>query len=156
LFSDPVLTEIAAEHGKSVVQVVLRWLTQLGIVAIPKSVRRDRMEQNFDIFDFTLSDEQMSRIAGLDTGEGLFIDDEDPATVSQMSKVRFRGLNADANQDTGQQRPGRRLMLVLRGRSCGTGRGGHVQQDHGVVIGGAGLGDVDAEALAGVPSSCIP
>src|ERR1700739_3112259 len=65
LFADPVLTEIAAARGKSVAQVVLRWLTQRGVVAIPKSVRRDRMEQNFDIFDFTLSDEQMSRIAGL-------------------------------------------------------------------------------------------
>jgi 2,5-diketo-D-gluconate reductase A len=90
LFTDPVLTEIGTAHGKTVAQVVLRWLTQLGVVAIPKSVRRDRMEQNFDIFDFTLSDEQMSRIAGLDTGAGLFIDHEDPATISQMSKVRFR------------------------------------------------------------------
>ena len=90
LFTDPVLSGIAAAHGKSVAQVVLRWLTQLGIVAIPKSVRRDRMKQNFDIFDFTLGDEQMSRIAGLDTGAGLFIDHEDPQTVSQMSKVRFR------------------------------------------------------------------
>ena len=60
LFTDPVLTEIGTAHGKTVAQVVLRWLTQLGVVAIPKSVRRDRMEQNFDIFDFTLSDEQMS------------------------------------------------------------------------------------------------
>jgi 2,5-diketo-D-gluconate reductase A len=84
-----VLTEIGTAHGKSVAQVVLRWLTQLGVVAIPKSVRRDRMEQNFDIFDFTLSEEQMARIAGLDTGAGLFIDHEDPQTVSWMSKVRF-------------------------------------------------------------------
>jgi 2,5-diketo-D-gluconate reductase A len=89
LFTDLVLTEIAAAHDKSVAQVVLRWLTQLEVVATPKSVRRDRMEQNLDIFDFTLSDEQMSRIAGLDTGAGLFIDYEDPATVSQMSKMRF-------------------------------------------------------------------
>jgi 2,5-diketo-D-gluconate reductase A len=89
IFTDPVLTEIAAAHGKTVTQVALRWLTQLDVVAIPKSVRRDRMEQNFNIFDFTLSDGQMSCIAGLDTGAGLFIDHDDPQTVSRMSKVRF-------------------------------------------------------------------
>ena len=65
-----MLTGIGAAHGKTVAQVVLRWLTQLDVVAIPKSVRRDRMEQNFDIFDLTLSDEQMARIASLDTGAG--------------------------------------------------------------------------------------
>ena len=76
-----MLTGIAAAHGKTVAQVALRWLTQLDVVAIPKSVRRDRMEQNFDIFDFTLSDGQMSSIAGLDTGAGLFIDHEDHVYV---------------------------------------------------------------------------
>ena len=82
LFTDPTLTEIGAAHGKSVAQVVLRWLTQRDIVAIPKSVQPERMAQNLAIFDFTLTDEQMARIAGLDTGASLFFDHRDPAMVS--------------------------------------------------------------------------
>ena len=82
LFTDPTLTEIGAAHGKSVAQVVLRWLTQRGIVAIPKSVQPARMAQNLAIFDFTLTDDQMARIAGLDTGASLFFDHRDPAMVS--------------------------------------------------------------------------
>ena len=82
LFTDPALTEIGAAHGKSVAQVVLRWLTQRGIVAIPKSVQPARMAQNLAIFDFTLTEQEMSRIAGLDTGTSLFFDHRDPAMVS--------------------------------------------------------------------------
>jgi len=63
LFTDPVLTEIGEAHGKSAAQVVLRWLIQRNIVTIPKSVRRNRMEQNRDVFDFDLSDDEMARIA---------------------------------------------------------------------------------------------
>jgi 2,5-diketo-D-gluconate reductase A len=85
LFSDPVLSEIGAAHGKSVAQVVLRWLTQRGVVVIPKSVRPDRMRENIDIFDFELTDEQMTRIAGLDTGATLFFDHHDPAMVSWLN-----------------------------------------------------------------------
>ena len=69
LFTDPLLSAIAEEHGKSVAQVVLRWLIQRDVVVIPKSVRPERMAQNFDIFDFALTDEQMARIATLDTGD---------------------------------------------------------------------------------------
>ncbi len=82
LFTDPILTEIGAAHGKSVAQVVLRWLTQRGIVAIPKSVQPARMAQNLDIFDFTLTDQEMAAIAGMDTGTSLFFDHRDPAMVS--------------------------------------------------------------------------
>ena len=82
LFTDPTLTEIGAAHGKSVAQVVLRWLTQRGIVTIPKSVQPERMAQNLDIFDFTLTEQEMARIAGLDTGASLFFDHRDPAMVS--------------------------------------------------------------------------
>jgi Aldo/keto reductase family len=60
LFSDPTLTAIGDAHGKSVAQVVLRWLIQREIVAIPKSVRRERMEQNLNVFDFTLTDDEMA------------------------------------------------------------------------------------------------
>jgi 2,5-diketo-D-gluconate reductase A len=84
LFADPTLTEIGAAHGKSVAQVVLRWLTQRAIVAIPKSVRPERMAQNLDVFDFILTDDQMARIAAMDTGATLFFDHRDPAMVSAI------------------------------------------------------------------------
>ena len=89
LFTDPVLTEIGAAHGKSVAQVVLRWLIQRGVVVIPKSVRPDRMAQNLDVFDFELTDEQMARIAALDTGASLFFDHRDPAMVSWLDSRRI-------------------------------------------------------------------
>jgi 2,5-diketo-D-gluconate reductase A len=84
LFSDPTLTQIGAAHGKSIAQIVLRWLTQRNIVAIPKSVRPERMAQNLDIFDFTLTDDEMDRIAAMDTGATLFFDHRDPAMVSAI------------------------------------------------------------------------
>jgi 2,5-diketo-D-gluconate reductase A len=87
LFSDPTLSEIGAAHGKSVAQVVLRWLTQRDVVVIPKSVRPDRMRENIDVFDFELTDEQMARIAALDTGATLFFDHRDPAMVSQLGSI---------------------------------------------------------------------
>jgi diketogulonate reductase-like aldo/keto reductase len=89
IFTHPVLSEIGEKHGKSVAQVVLRWLTQRGIVAIPKSVRADRMAENFDIFDFELTDDQMAAVASLDTGATLFFDHHDPAMVSWLSTRRL-------------------------------------------------------------------
>ncbi|MHC6231760.1 aldo/keto reductase [Arthrobacter sp. MMS24-T111] len=89
LFTDPVLAAIAGEHGKSVAQVVLRWLTQRGVVVIPKSVRPERMAQNLDVFGFTLTDDQMTRIAALDTGASLFFDHRDPAMVSWLGGRRY-------------------------------------------------------------------
>jgi 2,5-diketo-D-gluconate reductase A len=88
LFTDPTLTALGTAHGKSVAQVVLRWLIQRGIVAIPMSVRRERMEQNLDVFDFVLSDEEMTRIATMDTGSSLFFDHRDPAMVSSLNSRR--------------------------------------------------------------------
>jgi 2,5-diketo-D-gluconate reductase A len=88
LFTDAVLSEIAKAHGKSVAQVVLRWLIQRGIVVIPKSVRRERMEQNLDVFDFTLTDEESGRISAMDTGASLFFDHRDPAMVSWLNGRR--------------------------------------------------------------------
>jgi 2,5-diketo-D-gluconate reductase A len=88
LFSDPTLTEIGAAHGKSVAQVVLRWLVQRDVVVIPKSVRIDRMRENIDVFDFELTDDEMTRIAGLDTGASLFFDHRDPVMVSRIGSVR--------------------------------------------------------------------
>ncbi|MBQ0825097.1 aldo/keto reductase [Streptomyces tagetis] len=87
LFTDPVLSGIAAAHGKSVAQVVLRWLVQRGVVVIPKSVRPERMAENLDVFDFRLTGDQMAAIAALDTGASLFFDHRDPAIVSRLGNT---------------------------------------------------------------------
>jgi 2,5-diketo-D-gluconate reductase A len=88
LFTDPVLSAIADAHGKSVAQVVLRWLIQREVVVIPKSVRPERMAENLAVFDFTLTDEQMDQIATLDTGASVFFDHRDPAMVSRLGGHR--------------------------------------------------------------------
>ncbi|MFD3872746.1 aldo/keto reductase [Streptomyces sp. NPDC058623] len=84
LFGHPTLSGIAAAHGKSVAQVVLRWLVQRGVVVIPKSVRPERMAENLDVFDFELSADRMAAIAALDTGASQFFDHRDPAVVSRL------------------------------------------------------------------------
>jgi 2,5-diketo-D-gluconate reductase A len=88
LFSDPVLGEIGAAHGKSIAQVVLRWLIQRDVIVIPKSVRPERMRENIDVFDFELTDDDMARIAALDTGTTLFFDHADPEWVDRLNSVR--------------------------------------------------------------------
>ncbi len=85
LFRNEVLARIGEAHGKTVAQVVLCWLLQRGVVCIPKSTHRDRMEQNFDVFDFALGDDEMVAIAALDTGHSAFFDHHDPATIEWMS-----------------------------------------------------------------------
>ncbi|MGQ7753266.1 aldo/keto reductase [Streptomyces sp. WC2508] len=89
LFTNPLLAGIGEEYGKSVAQVVLRWLTQRGVIAIPKSVRAERMPENLDVFDFQLTDEQMARIATLDTGASLFFDHHDPEIVTWLAERRL-------------------------------------------------------------------
>jgi len=89
LFTNALLSEIGEKHGKSVAQVVLRWLTQRGVIAIPKSVRPERMAENLDVFDFELTDDQMAAIATLDTGATLFFDHHDPEMVTWLSKRRL-------------------------------------------------------------------
>jgi 2,5-diketo-D-gluconate reductase A len=89
LFSDPTLSEIGAAHGKSVAQVVLRWLIQRDVVVVQKSVRPERMRENIDVFDFELTDDQMTRLAMLDRGESLFFDHRDPAMVSRLGNRRL-------------------------------------------------------------------
>lgn len=83
-FTNPVLEAIGRKYGKSVAQVALRWLVQRGVIIIPKSVHMERMEQNLDLFDFSLTDEDMVRIAGLDTGRSLFFDHHDPEVVKMF------------------------------------------------------------------------
>lgn len=81
IFHNPVLKSIAQHHGKGVGAVILRWLNQRNVVVIPKSVRKERMIENLNIFDFTLTDEEMKAIAGLDTGKSPIYDDMDLVTV---------------------------------------------------------------------------
>jgi 2,5-diketo-D-gluconate reductase A len=88
LFTDPVLAEIGAAHDASVAQVVLRWLIQREVVVIPKSVRRERMAENFDVFGFTLTDDEMGRIAALDTGASVFFDHRSPEIAAQFNGMR--------------------------------------------------------------------
>lgn len=89
LFTNPLLASIAAAQNTSVAQVVLRWLIQREVVVIPKSVRPERMAQNLDVFDFTLTDDQMTQIATLDTGTSQFFDHRDPAMVSWLGGRRI-------------------------------------------------------------------
>jgi diketogulonate reductase-like aldo/keto reductase len=81
LFSNELLAAIGSNNGKSIAQVVLRWLTQRGVVVIPKSVHKERIAQNFNIFDFELSPEEMGAIATLDRRESSFFDHRDPEMV---------------------------------------------------------------------------
>jgi 2,5-diketo-D-gluconate reductase A len=88
LFANEILVSIAGKYNKSVAQVVLRWLTQRGVVAIPKSVRQERIVENFNIFDFELSPEDMDAIATLDTKTSLFFDHRDPEVVKRLGEAR--------------------------------------------------------------------
>ena len=85
MFTEETLVKIGEQYGKSSAQVMLRWQMQRGIVAIPKSVRPERQAENFDIFDFELSDEDMAAIATLDRGESSFFNHRDPETVKRLA-----------------------------------------------------------------------
>ncbi|HTL98339.1 MAG TPA: aldo/keto reductase, partial [Holophagaceae bacterium] len=89
LFHNEALVDIGNKHGKSVGQVVLRWLVQRGIVVLAKSVRKERMVENLDIFDFQLDDSDIARIAALETGTSSFFSHRDPAVVKRMSERRL-------------------------------------------------------------------
>jgi 2,5-diketo-D-gluconate reductase A len=87
IFQNETLVGIAERHNKSVAQIILRWLTQRGIVAIPKSVRKERIEENFDVFDIDLSREDMEAIASLDMEESSFFEHRDPQMVKFLSEA---------------------------------------------------------------------
>lgn len=86
VFTNEVLSAIGAKYNKSVAQVILRWLTQRGVVAIPKSAKKERMIENINIFDFTLTDEDLKQIQSLDTSKSLLFEHTDPAIVKWMSE----------------------------------------------------------------------
>jgi diketogulonate reductase-like aldo/keto reductase len=88
MFQNEVLKAIGGKYGKSVAQVIVRWLTQRGVVAIPKSVRKERIIENFNVFDFQLSAEDLAEIAKLDTGKSAFFDHRDPQVVRMLTRER--------------------------------------------------------------------
>ena len=88
IFQNDVLRSVGGKYGKSVAQVILRWLTQRQVIAIPKSVRKERIAENFDVFDFELGAEDMASIAALDTGQSAFFDHRDPAVVKMLATAK--------------------------------------------------------------------
>lgn len=89
IFQNEVLASIGAKYNKSIAQVILRWLTQRGVVAIPKSVRKERMVENFNIFDFELTSADMEMIKSLDTKTSQFFDHRDPNMVKALSEYKI-------------------------------------------------------------------
>ena len=89
MFRNPTLVSIAAKHNKSVAQVILRWLTQRGVVAIPKSVHKERIIENFRIFDFQLDAADVEAIASLDMNKSLFLDHYDPEIAKWLGTTKF-------------------------------------------------------------------
>ena len=86
IFTNETLSEIASKHHKTVAQVILRWLTQRGVVAIPKTSSKERMLENISIFDFRLKEEEVKNIESLDTKKSLVFDHRDPAIVKWLSE----------------------------------------------------------------------
>lgn len=89
IFSHPVLTEIGKKYGKTAAQVALRWNIQRGVSVIPKSTHKERMEQNIDVWDFSLSDADMAEIAKLDTGRSEIVDHFSPAFVKMLHGMKI-------------------------------------------------------------------
>lgn len=87
-FTNPVIASIGAKYNKSVAQVTLRWLIQRGIAVIPKSVREERMSENYNVWDFELTNEDMAAIATLDTGKSVFFDHRNPETVEWLTNLK--------------------------------------------------------------------
>ena len=100
LFENAVLAKIGVAHGKTTAQVMLRWNLQRGVVVIPKSVHRERMVENLDVFDFELSGDEMQQIAALDTATSSFFSHSDPAMIQWFAGiVEERKSNHDCRQD---------------------------------------------------------
>ena len=88
LFGNEKLKAVGQKYGKSIAQVVLRWLVQRGVVCIPKSARKERIQENFNVFDFELAEEDMRIIAALDIGKSCFFSHQDPATIEMLCGLK--------------------------------------------------------------------
>lgn len=89
IFTNPVLEEIAAAHHKTTAQVILRWNVQRGVIVLPKSVHAERIRENFDIWDFVLTSEEMEKISTLDLGHSQIVNHDDPNFIAMLSQVRI-------------------------------------------------------------------
>lgn len=96
MFQNEILLQIAQKYNRSVAQIILRWITQRGIVVIPKSVHKERMQENFKIFDFKLTEDDMEKIKNLDTKTSLFFDHRNPEIIKWMAN---RKLGAQFNSN---------------------------------------------------------
>ncbi len=100
MLQNPILNEIAAKYGKTAAQVILRWHLQRGVIVIPKSTHIERMQENFNVFDFALTDEDMAAIATLDKAKSSFFSHSDPAMVEWFATmVEERKHNHDASKE---------------------------------------------------------
>lgn len=93
MFSNPTLTEIGKKYNKSCAQVILRWLIQRGVIVVCKSTHLERIQENFDVFDFTLTEEDMQTIKGLDTKDSLFFNHQDPNMVEWFNSMVYLRRN---------------------------------------------------------------
>lgn len=93
MFSNPTLVEIGKKYNKSTAQVILRWLIQRGVIIACKSTHKERMEENFNVFDFELSNEDMEAIKALDTSDSLFFNHQDPSMVEWFDKMVYERRN---------------------------------------------------------------
>ena len=89
IFTHPVLSEIGAKYGKTAAQVALRWNNQRGVVVLPKSTHKERIEQNIDVFDFSLTDEDMNKISTLDMGHSEIVDHNNPQFIQMLHHVKI-------------------------------------------------------------------
>lgn len=100
MFSNPTLVEIGKKYNKSAAQVILRWLIQRGVIVVCKSTHLDRIKQNFEVFDFSLTKGDMEKIKKLDTGDSLFFNHQDPKMVEWFDNmVKVRRENHDASKE---------------------------------------------------------
>lgn len=100
IFENPIIAEIGAKHGKTPAQVMLRWNIQRGVIVIPKSTHIERMKENFDVFDFSLSDEEMNRISALDKNKSSFFSHTNPEMVEWfVNMVEVRKNNDDCTKE---------------------------------------------------------
>ncbi len=98
LFTEPTLVQIGSKYGKTAAQVMLRWAIQRNIVVLPKSVHKDRMEQNFNVFDFSLTDADMAQIATLDRNQSSFFPHTDPGMVEWFARMVEERKHNDDHQ----------------------------------------------------------